>query len=623
MGNKILHNEAQERVIDEIYGQMVVVACPGSGKTTTILRRINNMIENEDIEPSEILMITFTKASATEMAERYVSMFGSNPGVTFCTIHALCMSFLKKFCNISPRCIIPDNYEILRTLVKSDDRYKSISDLDTFVRELQMDITVAKSRLSPVEEYVPKCCRDKDYFLDIYKRYELEKDLRGCLDYDDLLLRTYDLLKKDHSCVDYMKGIFSFIHVDEYQDTNLVQKEIVYAICGKNGNIAVVGDDDQSIYSFRGATPAVMQDFLQYFGAAKEINMVTNYRSDRKIIEAASKLVSHNTIRFEKDIKGASMDDGSISAVCYGTKKDELLHLGGDLLRLHSLKQDMNNVAVLYRTNAQAAQVAELLWQYKIPFYSNESIPDRYRNDMFYDMISYYRMSRLKEGMADQNAFVRTIFHPNRFFYNYRDMKFTDTAEEMKNKAYSGDREDWQNESTMAEIDRYHKLLCSIRLLPLKKALELIYAQGGYGKYLKEYADYRNIPFEDIQTQWEMYFEDIDRNNIKTFDEWEKYGSRFSIMLAKRQQEQDGVCLSTMHKSKGCEWDRVFMFDCNENICPYVKAVTREEIEEERRLFYVGMTRARHELKIYCCRQTKRDKKIIPSRFILEAGLTV
>lgn len=618
-GGLMQNNPSQEKVISDIYGQIIVIACPGSGKTTTILRRINNMVENEDIAPEEILMITFTKAAAKEMKERYMAQYGKS-GVTFCTIHSLCMALLKKFKGFNPKCVMSDNKWLVTDIAYKYAQAECYSDLEAFINDIISDITMIKNNHMELSEYVPACCSNRQVFDRIYNAYESEKKRRGIIDYDDLLISAYRLLQ-DEAVLNFIRDKYGYIHVDEYQDTSILQKDIIYAIAGQNGNITVVGDDDQSIYSFRGANPEVMQDFQKHYIASSAIYMNTNYRSDKEIINVASKLVSHNTVRFKKDIISSSSDNGSVKLNVFPSKKEEITKLGNNILSMVNHKVSLDNIAILYRTNAQAAQIADVLLKFDIPFYSNEVIPNRYNSEMFHDIMAYYHMSQGKERSTGQDDFIRTITRPNRFFNHSDKMKYTDTAEQMKQISNDSSIPEWKNKNSLLNIEKYHKFLKCLKFLNPASVLDTIYIQGGYREYLQFYAKSRNILFEELEDRWQSYKFDLENKGIKTFDEWERYAFNFTNALQKRQDERKGVCLSTMHKSKGLEWDNVFITGCTEGTVPYRKAVLPLEIEEERRLFYVAMTRAKHNLILSCHKSSGKNGFGKPSRFLTECGL--
>lgn len=600
-------NIAQEEVINNIYGQTIVIACPGSGKTTTLLRRINNMVENEGIEPSEILMITFTKAAAKEMSTRYVEKFGSNPGITFCTIHALCFALIRRFGEYEYENILIDAQEIVFDIIKNKNE---INDKSQFANDVLTDISVVKNNNISLNTFIPKCSEDRDLFISIFKEYEKVKREREKIDFDDILLKAYDMLKNNKDILDWIRDRYGYIHVDEYQDTNFLQRDIVYMIAGELGNLTVVGDDDQSIYAFRGARPEIMLQFKEHYPDAKEIFMSTNYRSNKKILEHASHLINNNKVRFKKDIIAASNDDGVVKYQCYENKKMEMLRVATEIKKLINKGVNPNDIAVLYRTNSQSSSIADVLMELNIPFYSNETIESKYSHWMFQDIMSYYKMAT---KCGNQSDFIRTVTHPNRFITGVNITQCGFNKDKIKKASYNPCIEEWKNKRMEKNIDNYFGFIDYISILTPEKMLEALYGMGGYEDYLYEYSEYRNKGEGDLLNIWNSYESDITRKNIKTFEEWEKYSRVYNMMLQEKQKNPEGVCLSTMHKSKGLEWKYVFIIDCVNGVTPFSKAETNVEMEEERRLFYVAMTRAKEEL--YLCGYKKikgRDVKESP-----------
>lgn len=206
-------NEAQERVISNIDGQMIVIACPGSGKTTTILRRIHHMVDEKGIDPAKILMITFTKAAADEMKSRYNKVYGPANGITFCTIHALCLALLKKFEEFSNESVLSNPGDILFDIIHNS---RDINDKAKFVQDGLMDISRLKNSYTPLSQFRPTCCNAKEVFEQIYKAYEEKKNALGQIDFDDMLLRALDLLATEPDVLSWLQKKYQYIHVDEY-----------------------------------------------------------------------------------------------------------------------------------------------------------------------------------------------------------------------------------------------------------------------------------------------------------------------------------------------------------------------------------------------------------------------
>ena len=304
----MIANKAQEKVIETIDGQLIVIACPGSGKTTTLVRRIHHMVADCEIDSSHILMITFTNAAAKEMKERYQKMYGQDE-VTFCTIHSLCLAILKKFCGLTNDNILSDAQEFFFQALRGN---KQINDKTEFIKLLVTDISVVKNNSLDLMEYRPQCCDDQKLFQQMFEQYEEYKTRYQLIDFDDMLLKAYQCMQENQECLAWLREKYQYIQVDEYQDTNFLQRDLIYLLAGEHGNLAVVGDDDQSIYGFRGARPEVMLRFQDFYPDVKFVRMNTNYRSCSGIIKAADQLIKNNTSRFAKEFQAFHEEEGPV-----------------------------------------------------------------------------------------------------------------------------------------------------------------------------------------------------------------------------------------------------------------------------------------------------------------------
>ena len=610
----MLKNEAQEEVIHNVYGQTIVIACPVSGKTTTLLRRINYMIKDEHINPSEIVMITFTKAAADEMRERFAKNYGKNKGVLFCTIHAFCFMLLKKFGKYENDAVLTNASDIIFEQIKFNSK---ITDKMQFVADILTDISVIKNNGIKPSEFDIKCCDDKKMFLQMFKNYEKVKQEQGKLDFDDILIETYKMLKNNKEILDYVRDMYGYIHVDEYQDTNYLQRNIIYLIAGENGNLTVVGDDDQSIYAFRGARPEIMLNFKKDYPYAKEIYMSTNYRSDSDILKYAGNLIAFNKKRFKKDIIACSKNKGKIQHKSFETKEDEVSYVTSRIKQLIEKGINPNDIAILYRTNSQSIPYADGLMSKNIPFKCNENIASKYSHWIFKDIASYYRMAHSRGTQSD---YLNTVNHPQRYMSKVNVKKCKIEVDDMFRVLNNPNQEEWKNEKQLDNIIHYVSILKRLSLIdePLK-FLDYMLRLGDYGDFIDSYSEFRNMDSNDLLSVWRAYENDIKSKNIKTFTEWSNYANRYNLMFNKQRNERNGVCLSTMHKSKGLEWKYVFIIDCVEGITPSKKAETIDDIEEERRLFYVAMTRAKNDLTL-CSFSSSGKTKSKLSRFIVECN---
>lgn len=605
-------NTAQERVIENIYGQMIVIACPGSGKTTTILRRIRHMTAEEGIDPEKVLMITFTKAAADEMKSRYETIYGSAEGITFCTIHALCLALLKKFAGYTTESVLSNPSDILFELIRYN---RNINDKGNFVQDLMMDITRLKNSYVPLSSFQQNCCKEKELFVSIYEAYEQKKEEMGQIDFDDLLLKTLELLTTDMDALQWIRQKYQFIHVDEYQDTNEVQRDIIYQIAGEDGNMVVVGDDDQSIYAFRGANPEVMLNFSHDYPKAEQVYMTTNYRSDRKIIEAAKAVISNNSKRYRKEFLCSSSKQGEVWQYSYQSRAGQIASLAQMIKGLIEKGANPSDIAVLYRTNSEADALVMTFSDLEIPFYSNDRLQSRYNHWIYRDIVSYHKVANHEGNKLDVQ---RTITHPNRYFKGIHVPDYDYDPVKMYQKLKDPNAEEWKNKKLKERLNEYIALLRMIKNASPDSLMQKLMVFGDYKSYLISYAEYRNEDPSVYMDLWKRYLEDISKHNIKTFHNWDLYRRSYEKKLAEIQSSHTGVCLSTMHKSKGLEWKYVFVIDCVEGTIPYQRNNKDTDIEDERRLFYVAMTRAKNTLWLLSYQD--KEKKAGPSRFLLEIG---
>lgn len=581
-----MFNKEQQKAIETVEGQVILIACPGSGKTTTLLARIHRMIEI-GIDPNTILMVTFTKAAADEMKKRFAKQYGDSP-VTFCTIHSFCLAVLRKFCNMSKDCIV-DPVEVRQFFYEQLFRHKEIADKERYLKDLLLDISRLKNSQCDLRYFKPNC-GDKELFSKLYGAYEDWKTLNEQLDFDDILLEAFHVMSTDSNCLEWLKNRYRYLQIDEYQDTNFLQRDILYLLAGDNGNIAVVGDDDQSIYGFRGATPEIMLDFPKTYPNAVQIDLSTNYRSDTDIIKYAGNLIQHNKNRFSKEFLTSHSEKGQVLNLTSPDKDAEIKKL------LEMIKTDrknglgLSNIAILYRTNQEAIEVSDSFMKEKIPFQSTEPIQDKYDHWIFRDILSYYRLSI---GTAQRYDLSRIINHPNRYLHDPKYLKTDGSKKQMMRVAYSLSMEPWKRNQTFSNIEDMFYLIEKMKEKPIV-ALKFLGSFGRYLSFLNDYAKYREMDPSELTSYWDSYIKDAEQ--FETWEEWLAYIEQHKQILKAQLKKKEGVMLSTLHRSKGLEWDKVYIINCVDGTIPFKKAETKEQIEEERRLFYVGCTRAKHDL---------------------------
>ena len=583
-------NHAQTEAVAHNKGPCMVLAGPGSGKTLTIAKRIEYLIMKHKVRPEEILVITFTKYAAWEMKNRTRSICGpSSYAVTFGTFHGIYYGILKWAYRLNQSNLLSDEekYRILREILPGIDwdQEPEADEEKDYLQELAIEIGNVKNNCMDIEEYEPvKYTTEK--FRKLYRTYEETKKKYRKIDFEDMLIQCRDLFMKRPDILKKWQEKFQYILVDEFQDVNQAQYDVVRMLAAPQDNLFVVGDDDQSVYGFRGAKPGIMMEFMKDYPKARQILLDVNYRSSGYIVKGALRVIGNNKIRFEKKIEAFR-------------KPDETVHV-------QEVKDPVQEAEY-------ARAMSEQMTEYQIPFVMKEHLNNIYEHFIALDMISYLRLS---QGEYDRKYFLQIANRPNRYL----------TRESMKtgNVSYESLRRYYRDKDWM--VDRIDQLEWDMKMICDKTpyaAIQYIRKRMGYDEFLKEYAAYRKISSEDLFALLEEIWQNS--KGYGTIKEWFEHIESYGKMLKeqnKKNGEKEGVNLMTMHAAKGLEFDTVFVIEANEGSCPYKKATADEEIEEERRLFYVAMTRAKRKLVISYVKE-KNGKDLLPSRFVSELLLNV
>lgn len=610
-------NHAQTEAVAHNKGPCMVLAGPGSGKTLTIAKRIEYLIMKHKVRPEEILVITFTKYAAWEMKNRTRSICGpSSYAVTFGTFHGIYYGILKWAYRLNQSNLLSDEekYRILREILPGIDwdQEPEADEEKDYLQELAIEIGNVKNNCMDIEEYEPvKYTTEK--FRKLYRTYEETKKKYRKIDFEDMLIQCRDLFMKRPDILKKWQEKFQYILVDEFQDVNQAQYDVVRMLAAPQDNLFVVGDDDQSVYGFRGAKPGIMMEFMKDYPKARQILLDVNYRSSGYIVKGALRVIENNKIRFEKKIEAFRKPDETVHVQ---EVKDPVQEAEYVLERIREYREkgvSYTEMAVLYRTNVDARAMSELMTEYQIPFVMKEHLNNIYEHFIALDMISYLRLS---QGEYDRKYFLQIANRPNRYL----------TRESMKtgNVSYESLRRYYRDKDWM--VDRIDQLEWDMKMICDKTpyaAIQYIRKRMGYDEFLKEYAAYRKIPSEDLFAVLEEIWQNS--KGYGTIKEWFEHIESYGKMLKeqnKKNGEKEGVNLMTMHAAKGLEFDTVFVIEANEGSCPYKKATADEEIEEERRLFYVAMTRAKRKLVISYVKE-KNGKDLLPSRFVSELLLNV
>ena len=610
-------NHAQTEAVAHNKGPCMVLAGPGSGKTLTIAKRIEYLIMKHKVRPEEILVITFTKYAAWEMKNRTRSICGpSSYAVTFGTFHGIYYGILKWAYRLIQSNLLSDEekYRILREILPGIDwdQEPEADEEKDYLQELAIEIGNVKNNCMDIEEYESvKYTTEK--FRKLYRTYEETKKKYRKIDFEDMLIQCRDLFMKRPDILKKWQEKFQYILVDEFQDVNQAQYDVVRMLAAPQDNLFVVGDDDQSVYGFRGAKPGIMKEFMKDYPKARQILLDVNYRSSGYIVKGALRVIGNNKIRFEKKIEAFRKPDETVHVQ---EVKDPVQEAEYVLERIREYREkgvSYTEMAVLYRTNVDARAMSELMTEYQIPFVMKEHLNNIYEHFIALDMISYLRLS---QGEYDRKYFLQIANRPNRYL----------TRESMKtgNVSYESLRRYYRDKDWM--VDRIDQLEWDMKMICDKTpyaAIQYIRKRMGYDEFLKEYAAYRKISSEDLFAVLEEIWQNS--KGYGTIKEWFEHIESYGKMLKeqnKKNGEKEGVNLMTMHAAKGLEFDTVFVIEANEGSCPYKKATADEEIEEERRLFYVAMTRAKRKLVISYVKE-KNGKDLLPSRFVSELLLNV
>lgn len=607
-------NIEQEKAISTIYGPVIIISCPGSGKTTTLVRRLHRMTES-GIDPSRILMVTFAAAAAKEMKERYRTMFGCETRVNFHTIHALCRGILVTdgVCGNEKPLSDMERMEIIYYIVKE---YNIVDDAVDLAGSIATEITRFNGTGKSLKEYDPTSC-EKWLFDKVVQEFEKRKAALGRIDFDDMLTKCRDHLRDDKEALARWQDRYQYIQCDEYQDTNAVQMEILYMLAGKRANLCVVGDDDQSIYRFRGADNSIMLRFEQDFQSrnVKRIMMSTNYRSAQKIVDMADMCIRQNTVRFEKQFLSDRGSEGTVGAADYkkySTKAQEIKAVAAAIKAKHRDGIPYREMAILYRTKRQAAGPVQELAREGIPFIVTEKAISMYDGWMFQDIKAYIQLSM---GINIEENRKRVLNHPNRRLAQerfsgvpYETESMLGAIEYLKN---SRRIPKWAYTKAENEIIAWLNAFGPGKVTedtPTQELIKKLTEKGNlkYETHIRQIAKLRKKSEQELLGEFEEL--KMDALKYQTVGEWLSAAERIRQQIAKEssQKDENGVCITTMHKSKGREWKAVFVIGVNEGIIPGYGVTTLEELEEERRILYVAMTRAKDELHVSCSGEESR-----------------
>jgi len=613
-------NEAQQRAITHGDGAMLVLAGPGSGKTFVVTRRIKYLIEHHHVRPESILVITFTKAAAAEMQERFVKLGGGRSyPVQFGTFHSVFFQILRHTYRFTAQNIIRegDKYRLLSQIlgempqeIRTQAQYDDST--DTLQRLLSEISTVKNNGITPQE--VKSTTVSQAEFEYIFQIYKQEMNRRKLIDFDDMVLLCRDLLVSRPDTLAMWQEHFQYILVDEFQDICPLQYEVVRLLAKPQDNLFIVGDDDQSIYGFRGSKPEIMLNFPKDYPETEQVLLDVNYRSRKDIVDVAGKLIAHNKTRFDKKVRTQNEQLGGVKIYSFHSKFKQAENIA-QLIRQYMTQPGAkySDIAILYRTNNHTVYTADRLMKEGIPFSMKEKPKNIYDSAVAKDMIAYLRYALKEDSVED---FLRIMNKPVRYIKRATvPRKPFHMQELMNNNRLTG----YVIENIVDLYDNLH----FIKSLNPFSAVNFIRKGVGYDTYLKKQAAEQG---KDMSKEFEELAELMQMaKDFETIPEWLEQIEHYDVVLQEIAQQEsrqkhadtDAVSMVTMHASKGLEWKVVVLPDVNEGVIPHKKAVSNNELEEERRMFYVAMTRAKEYLFIFYI-QEKEAGNLLPSRFLDE-----
>ena len=602
-------NQAQKKAVTHGKGPCLVLAGPGSGKTLTIVNRIKYLIEEYKVRPEEILVVTFTRFAAAEMKSRLCALMGRKDlPVTSGTFHGIYYGILKWAYRMGQQNILSEEekYQILRAAVSREKM--EIFDEEDFIQDLAAEIGRIKNNRIDPDEFVSEKC-SADAFRNIYREYERQRKKLKKIDFDDMLVLCYELFASRPDVLAQWQKKFRYILIDEFQDINRIQYDVIRMLAKPEDNLFVVGDDDQAIYGFRGADSSLMFRFREDYPGAEQILLGMNYRSTANIVRNSLKVIGHNEKRFEKDLR-AERDNGACLHVQeVRDPNEEAQYILDEIEKQTEAGVRPEDIAVLFRIHTDARPVVEALLERRISFQMKEHLPNLYNHFIAKDIQAYFRMAL---GERKRQDFLQVMNRPKRYIGRDSIAGSAVSFEEMR-KFYC-DKE-WM----MNRIDQFEWDVKMLRKMAPYAAIQYIRKRIGYDDFLKDYVLTHNVNKADL---FEVLSEiEEAAKPYASLEEWfghvQEYTEALRLKERQRSLKQDGVRLMTIHTAKGLEFDTVFLIEANEGRIPYKKAKTEQETEEERRLFYVAMTRAKEVLKI-CYVKTKNGKETSPSRFVEE-----
>ena len=589
-------------------GPCLTLAGPGSGKTHTLTCRIRHLIDRHQVPPEKILVITFTRAAALEMRQRFVSLMGEDLPVVFGTFHSVFFRMLQEEYGLEADALATGKMR-LQLLREAASRCHIKSDRQDFFQIISREFSYIKNTgVDPAEYHsreFPGISMGR-----FFDAYEKQKETYGLLDFDDMLTKTFSMFRENPRILENWRERFSFYLLDEVQDMNRLQFQIVRLLAYPHNNLFAVGDDDQSIYAFRGADPGLMLEFSKYYPGCRQIFLEENYRCSPQILLAANNLIACNTKRYVKDLRSTAEAGEEVCFCQYPTAEQEGAGIVEMMKHRMAAGEKPEDMAVLFRGRRQMLAFVPLFAREGIPFYLRDHVQNPMEHWVVRDVEAYLLLAESCKGKMDRSLLLQVMNRPARYLAR--------ASLETEQISFDGWREFYRGKDWICErIDLLQSQLSRLAAMPGFSAIHYIRRTIGYDRFLEEYGG-KHPSDESVREVLELV-EDLARGTANIRELLKKIrGQRRELEQAQSaRQAGKGVGIYTMHGAKGLEFDTVFVPGCCEGECPSRNAKTAGEVEEERRIFYVAVTRARRRLYLTWSSRDDGGQKY-PSRFLKE-----
>lgn len=636
----------QKEAVMQTKGTSLILSCAGSGKTTVNVILCANLILNHGMKPERILLVTFSKASAIDMEHRFNKFFGDmiKGRIKFSTIHSLALAIVydnSRLNGVPYRIIesegVEDEEKQEAGSLNSENRgtqvlskisllkkiYISINDdypSEDRIEELLTDISYVMNTLMDdhdMTEYKSKVPN----FAEVFSRYREIKKQKGLLDFDDMIVKAYEILKTDKRILEIYRNKYDFILVDEAQDTSLAQHELIYLLAQPKCNLCIVGDDDQSIYGWRGADSGHMLNIHKRYPGIKILYMEQNFRSTKKIINMAGELIKNNKLRYPKGIYTENEVGSDVDMIKLKNEDAQLKYIM-DKIKSGSKYSDH---AVLFRNNISAILLSDKLDRAGIPFYFKDQKLSFFKNWLVQDILNCIRFAH---DFTDVDTFIKIYYKLNCYITKEMVIYLRKEAAGLSVFKVLGRYPDLKPYQIQKLVEAEKNFTCLDKEVSSKRAINIIECQLGYWDYVVRNMEKANMSIDSPKTVLNILYkisEDA-KTKIELLSRLEEL--RDSIVKSKMNRFKNAVVLTTVHSAKGLEYENVYMIDLYEGEFPCAESISEmtkgnnKLIEEERRLFYVGITRAKKQLTLMSIEQ-KNAKNVDCSRFLHEAKRAV